>query len=218
MADNQSETAAEGLAQSFNALIDEKAWEIDIPQTETVVVPESPEPASPPAVSRLVEALLFVGGVPLTLERAAAAIRGLTDSQFMQAIASLNQNYRRQGRPYFIQAEGQGFSLTLRPRFHSVVERLYGQTREARLSPPAIDVLALVAYRQPVTKQEIDSIRGVESGALIRQLVRRNLIAVVQRGEAGRRDVLYGTTPRFLELFQLRSLDDLPQTADLQRL
>jgi segregation and condensation protein B len=154
----------------------------------------------------------------LTAERAAAAIRGLTSSQFAQAIASLNQDYRRQGRPYFIQAQGQGFSLVLRPHFRSVVERLYGPTREARLSPPAIDVLALVAYRQPVAKQEIDSIRGAESGALLRQLVRRNLIAVVQRGEAGRREVLYGTTPRFLELFQLSSLDDLPQTADLQRL
>jgi segregation and condensation protein B len=142
----------------------------------------------------------------------------LTTAQFTEAIAALNQNYRRQGRPYIIQAYGQGYSLTLRPRFRSVLERLYGSTREARLSPPAIDALALVAYRQPVTKQEIDNIRGAESGALIRQLVRRNLIVVVQRGEAGRREVFYGTTPRFLELFQLTSLEDLPQTADLQRL
>ena len=64
----------------------------------------------------------------------------------------------------------------------------------------------------------IDSIRGAESGALVRQLVRRNLIAVAQRGESGRREVLYGTTARFLQLFQLSSLDDLPQTADLQKL
>jgi chromosome segregation and condensation protein ScpB len=69
-----------------------------------------------------------------------------------------------------------------------------------------------------VTKQEVDSIRGAESGALIRQLVRRNLIAVVQRGEAGRREIYYGTTPRFLELFQLSGLDDLPQLADPQKL
>jgi segregation and condensation protein B len=69
-----------------------------------------------------------------------------------------------------------------------------------------------------VSKQEIDSIRGAESAALIRQLVRRNLIGVVQRVESGRREVFFGTTARFLELFQLSSLDDLPQTADLQRL
>jgi segregation and condensation protein B len=161
---------------------------------------------------------LFVGGAPLTAESSAAAIRGLTPSQFTQAIAFLNQTYRRQGRPYVIQAHAQGYSLALRARHRSVLERLYGHVRKARLSPPAVDVLALVAYRQPVTRQEIDSIRGAESSALIRQLVRRNLIAVVQRGEAGRREVFYGTTPRFLELFQLSSLDDLPQTADLQKL
>jgi len=219
MADSESETA-EGLARSFNALIDEKAWETDVPETQTVAVAQTSTAAStnPPSLPHLLEALLFVGGVPLTAERAAAAIRGLTASQFAQAIASLNRDYRRQGRPYFIQAQGPGFALALRPRFRPIVERLYGQTREARLSPPAIDVLALVAYRQPVTKQEIDSIRGAESGALVRQLVRRNLIAVAQRGESGRREVLYGTTARFLQLFQLSSLDDLPQTADLQKL
>ncbi len=108
--------------------------------------------------------------------------------------------------------------LTLRHRFKDVAERLYGQSRDARLSPAAIDVLSLVAYRQPVAKQEIDSLRGAESGALLRQLVRRGLVAIVQRGESSRREVLFGTTARFLELFQLHGLDDLPQTQDLERL
>jgi segregation and condensation protein B len=164
------------------------------------------------------EALLFVGGSPLTAERAAAAIRGLTADQFAQAIDTLNREYRTQGRPYAIQAREQGYALTLRSRFMPLVDRLYGQTREARLSPAAIDVLSLVAYRQPVTKAEIDSIRGAESGALLRQLVRRGLVAVVRRGESGQREVSYGTTARFLELFRLGSLDDLPQTQDLQQL
>ena len=75
-----------------------------------------------------------------------------------------------------------------------------------------------MAYRQPVAKQEIDSIRGAESGSLLRQLVRRGLISVVQRGESSRREVSYGTSQRFLDLFKLRSLDDLPQTQDLQKL
>src|SRR5262249_52208155 len=124
--------------------------------------------------------------------------------------------YRSQGRPYLIQAQEQGYVLTLRPKFRAVADRLYGSVREARLSPQAVDVLALVAYRQPATKQEIDSLRGAESGALLRQLVRRNLITIVHRGEAGQREVAYGTTARFLELFGLSSLDDLPRTQDLQ--
>jgi segregation and condensation protein B len=210
---------AEGLARSYRAVLDEKAWEVEVPEEKgTISEADAGTEANTPSLQHIIEVLLFVGGAPLTAEGAAAAIRGLTPSQFSQAIASLNHDYRKQGRPYVIQTYGQGYILALRGRFRPVHERLYGQAREARLSPPAIDVLALIAYRQPVTKQELDSLRGAESGALIRQLVRRNLIAIVQRGEAGRREVFYGTTPRFLELFQLSSLDDLPQTADLEKL
>jgi segregation and condensation protein B len=178
---------------------------------------KSREPAPPP-LRRIVEALLFVGGTPLTDQRAGEILRGLTPEQFAQAVATLNQDYRQQGRPYTIQAQGGGYVLALKPRFRAVIEKLYGTAREARLSLAAVDVLSLVAYRQPATKEEIDSLRGVESGALLRQLVRRGLIAVVQRADADQRAVSYGTTSKFLELFALTSLDDLPRTQDLQQL
>jgi segregation and condensation protein B len=129
----------------------------------------------------------------------------------------LNRDYRRQGRPYRVQTREQGYELVLLPRYRGVLDRLYGSVREARLSPSALDVLALVAYRQPVTRQEVESLRGLDSGSPLRQLVRLGLVAV-QRGEAGQREVAYGTTPRFLKLFQLQSLDDLPRTLDLQQL
>jgi segregation and condensation protein B len=167
---------------------------------------------------RIIEALLFVGGPPLNAVRAGEIIRGLAPEQFHQAIDTLNRAYRNQGRPYAIVAQGQGHVLTLRPRFRGVIEKLYGGVREARLSTVALDVLSLVAYRQPASKQEIDSLRGAESGPLLRQLVRRGLIMVVQRAEAGTREVSYGTTARFLELFGLRNLDDLPRTQDLQQI
>ncbi len=174
--------------------------------------------AAPPPLVRIVEALLFVGGAPLTAARAGETIRGLTESDFSEVITSLNAEYRAQGRPYLIQAQGAGHVMALRPRFQGVMERLYGGQRAARLSAASIDVLALVAYRQPATKQEIDTLRGTDCGSLLRQLVRRGLIAVVQRADAHGREVSYATTARFLELFKLRSLDDLPQTQDLQRL
>jgi segregation and condensation protein B len=174
--------------------------------------------ATPPSPQRIIEAFLFIGGSPLTAERAAQAIRGLEEAQFLEAIAALNHDYRRQGRPYTIQAREHGYVLTLRPRFRPVLEKLYSGAREARLSTAAVDVLALVAYRQPATKPEIDNLRGFDSGSLLRQLVRRGLITIVHRAEADRREVAYGTTPRFLQMFGLRSLDDLPQTQDLQRL
>ena len=214
------EQAAPDLSRPYGVLFDQEAWEIDGNAGPAAAAKPAAGAAlaTPPPLLRIIEALLFVGGSPLTAERARTAVRGLALEQFTEAVDTLNRDYRRQGRPYTIQTREQGYVLVLRPRFRAVAEHLYGQTREARLSAAAIDVLSLVAYRQPVAKQEIDSIRGLESGSLLRQLVRRGLIAVAQRGESSKREVAYGTTQRFLNLFKLRSLDDLPQTQDLQKL
>jgi segregation and condensation protein B len=186
--------------------------------------PEGPEkaiagvaPDTPPPLYRIIEALLFVGGPPLTAARAADAVRGLTAEQLREAIDVLNRDYRHQGRPYRIQPRQQGFELTLLPRYRGILDSLYGSVREARLSPAAIDVLSLVAYRQPVTRQELESLRGADSASPLRQLVRLGLVAL-QRGDAGGREVAYGTTPRFLKLFNLTTLDDLPRTAELEKL
>lgn len=173
---------------------------------------------APPPLIRIIEGMLFLGGEPLSPARACGIIRSLTEAQFAEAVATLEHDYRIQGRPYGVQKQEGGYILALRPRFRGVLEKLYGGPRAARLSPAILDVLALVAYRQPATKQELDTLRGSECGSLLRQLVRRGLVAVVPHTEAGSKEVAYGTTPRFLELFKLRSLDDLPQTQDLNRL
>jgi segregation and condensation protein B len=213
--------------RSCDATVEPSSWELDVADGPAEALqpvpaaerarPDSP-PGEPPPVLRIIEALLFVGGTPLTQERAGEILRGLTAEQFSEALDSLKQAYRRQNRPYTIQTQGQGYVLSLRPRWKTVTEKLYGGMREARLSTAAIDALSLVAYRQPATKAEIDSLRGADSGALLRQLVRRGLIGVVYRAEADRKEVSYGTTPRFLEFFGLQSLDDLPRTQDLQQL
>jgi segregation and condensation protein B len=170
---------------------------------------------SPPPLERIIEGLLFVGGGPLTADRAAEVVRGLTTEQFGNAIAGLNRAYREQGRPYRVVVRGEGHELALCPGFRGVVERLHGATREARLSQPALDALALVAYRQPVSRPEVDALRGADSVGLLRQLVHLGLVAV-QPAEGGQ-PAVYVTTPRFLKLFQLRSLDDLPRTLEIQQ-
>jgi segregation and condensation protein B len=170
-----------------------------------------PEPNVPPPPVRIVEALLFAGGQPLTPDRVAAVVRGLSADDVRALVDELNRTYRRQNRPYSIQSTDQGYVLSLRPRFQGVVERLNGGPREARLSKAAIEVLSLIAFRQPTTRADVDGQRGSDSGALIRQLIRLGLVAVLPDGA-------YGTTARFLELFGLKSLDDLPQTLDLQQL
>jgi segregation and condensation protein B len=172
----------------------------------------------PILLRRIVEALLFLGGEPLTPERAGASVRGLTPAEFMRTIDDLNRDYRVQGRPYHIRPWKNGYELALRPRYLPLAEKLVGATREARLSPTAIDVLALVAYRQPIAKQEVDSLRGAGSGGLLRQLVRRGLLSVAHEQCVGKSETVYRTTQRFLDFFQLRGPEDLPQTHDLQKL
>jgi len=221
------------LDDNVRELLSRPAWEVDQPELLEVdaLPPEPPPPEPPPpppAVSlappkddeppppllRILEAMLFIGGDPLTLTQMCDVIHGLTPDDCREAIETLNRTYRAQGRPYSIVLNEQGYLLNLRPRFASVRERLHGSVREARLSPIAVEVLSLVAYRQPATRQEIDAVRGSDSSSLLRQLVRHGLIALKSTdGES-----TYVTTQRFLDLFHLRSLDELPQTQDLQRL
>jgi segregation and condensation protein B len=174
----------------------------------------SSETDAPPTPEHLIEAMLFVGGHPLTAAVACAAVRGLTPERFLIAIDALTRQYRHQRRPYAIHARDDGFVLILLLSFRTLRDRLFGGAREARLSQPALDVLSVVAYRQPVEKAEVDAIRGMDSGALLRQLVRLGLVAVQHRAEAGSRAVRFGTTPRFLQLFNLGSLEELPRLGD----
>lgn len=233
-------TTTEDLKRSYAAVMENTGWQAradeppvprpaEIQGFTTPLINVSAENADelPPDPLRILEALLFVGGQPLRAERACEIVRGLSVEQFSEAIDTLNHAYRHQGRPYTILAQDQGYRLILRPRFLEVVEKVYGGPREARLSTAAIDVLALVAYRQPVTKADIDSLRGSESGPLLRQLVRRGLVQVSQsvqvkerteEGEKVHREVAYATTPRFLQMFGLANLEDLPRTQDPQQM
>jgi segregation and condensation protein B len=176
--------------------------------------PQSSDP--PPTPEQLVEAMLFVGGPPLTAAAAGSAVRGLTPEGFRTTVDALNRRYRAQRRPYAAEARDGGFVLTLLPAYRGVRERVFGGPRETRLTQPALDVLGVVAYRQPVGKAEVDAVRGTDSGAVLRQLVRLGLVAVRQRADSDRKEVLYGTTPRFLQVMGLGGLDDLPRLGDTQ--
>ncbi len=185
----------------------------------TPTPPQAPaaEPI-PPSPEQILEAMCFAGGTPLTVERACEILRGLTPELFLQAMERLNQRYRRQNRPYHLVSTPTGWIMILRGRYAAVRERLLGSPREARLAQPALDTLALIAYRQPISKSDIDTIRGVDSSAVVRQLIRLGLVASTSAAPNSSGESLYVTTARFLQLFGLRSLDDLPQTGDLQQI
>ena len=173
-------------------------------------------PISP---ATIFEAMLFVGnrgGQPLTPYQAAELMRGVTPGEVADLVELLNRRYANRGCPYEIVSEESGYRLTLRKTFHRLRDVFYGRVREVRLSQAAIDTLAIVAYQQPISAAAINKLRGKPTNHLLTQLVRRGLLRV-ERHEGGKAQS-YFTTDRFLELFGLQSLGDLPQSEELDRL
>jgi len=167
----------------------------------------------------ILEAMLFVGdreNRPLTAARAAELMRGVELGEVARLVEELNQRYAHCGCPYFIADDSDGYRVTLRKPFHPLCEQFYGRIREARLSQAAIDVLAIVAYQQPLTAEQIGTVRGKPSGPVLSQLVHRRLLRI-ERLPGKRRTVQYFTTERFLQLFGLPTLADLPQSEELDR-
>ncbi len=170
----------------------------------------------------ILEAMLFVGhptGEPLLSERIAALMRGVRSAEIDELVRELNDDYQREGAPYAIESVGAGYQLALRPEFASLRDAFYGRIREARLSQPAIDILAIVAYHQPLAQDEIDRLRGKPSGGILSQLVRRDLLAVERPAEGAGKKVKphYRTTARFLDLFGLDDISELPRSQEIER-
>jgi segregation and condensation protein B len=175
------------------------------------------EDCCPISPRSILEAMLFVGdpgGQPLSSVRAAELMRDVTPAEIPPLVDELNQRYAAGGCPYCIVSETAGYRLALREAFHALRNQLYGRVRETRLSQAAIDVLAIVAYRQPLTAEQVSGLRGKPSGHVLTQLVRRDLLRIERTGSP-RRTAQYFTTDRFLQLFSLESLADLPQSEEL---
>lgn len=173
-----------------------------------------PVPVDP---SSILEALLFVGGGPVSAEQAAKLIRGVGPKQVEQLLGALDDQYHSESRPYRIVATAKGYCLQLLGQYDRIVDRLYHRQRAIRISPAAVEVLALIAYRQPINRQSVESLRGADCGGILRQLVRRGLLRLERNGTTSR-DVLYHTTDRFLEVFSLADLEELPRAEDLETL
>lgn len=174
-------------------------------------------PAVPLAPWTILEALLFVGNGPISAEQAAKLVRGVRPEHVEPLIAELDDRYQNEGRPYRIVASADGYRLKLSGQYDRIVDRLYHRQRAVRISPAAVEVLALIAYRQPINRQTVENLRGADCGGILRQLLRRGLLRIERDGTAGR-DVLYHTTDRFLEVFSLERLEELPRAEDLETL
>ena len=147
----------------------------------------------------------------------AAGISDATASTISSLVAALNESYEQTGRVFRVVRVASGWQVMTIPEAAPVLARLLDQRKQSRLSPAAMETLSIIAYRQPVMRAEIEAIRGVACGEVLRSLLERRMIRIAGRAEELGRPMLYGTTKDFLQVFGLSGIDDLPEVDGLQR-
>ena len=166
---------------------------------------------------RVVEAVILGSPEPISAQRVAAVIPYCRPAKVKTLVAELNAGYAEQGRSFEINELAGGYQMRTLPEFASYLQQIQPQ-RPLRLSKAALETLAIVAYRQPVTRAEIENVRGVDAGAVVRSLLERKLLRLAGHKEVPGRPMLYGTTRRFLEVFGLEKIEDLPTLRQLEDL
>lgn len=173
---------------------------------------------SPSQTSTILEALLLATDRPLSAARLASVMPRTTEKQVPGLVDELNASYEETGRAFRIRQVAGGYRLFTQPEFESYVDALAVTSREARLSQAALETLAVVAYRQPVSKNDVEYVRGCDCDGVLRTLLTRRMVAIKGRSDAPGRPLLYATTDRFLEYFGLANIIDLPDWSEIAAL
>ena len=182
------------------------------------------------SLTQVIEALLFAAQKPLTARELVSAIKGAgredeltpnefaktTEAQVAAALEQLKIEYVQQGHAFQLAEKAEGWQLVSDPAFASWVRQLFPAAKPARLTPPSLETLAIVAYRQPITRADIEAVRGVAVDGVLQNLMERGLVKIGGRAEVPGRPLLYETTQFFLEHFGLRDLDELPNAEELR--
>tara|TARA_Y100001933_G_C19009469_1_gene568127 strand:+ start:1421 stop:2440 length:1020 start_codon:yes stop_codon:yes gene_type:complete len=183
---------------------------LDPTRADTVLAAPHPDQLSH------LEAVLFLASQPLPGRKLAQLVR-LTDGTAARTLVrELNTHYEQRGRSFRVEEVAGGYQLRTQKIFAPWIRKMVSVPRETRMSGPAMETLAVVAYRQPVMRTEIEKVRGVQCGEILRQLMERGMVRISGRADELGRPFLYGTTRDFLEVFGLRSLDELPRASMLR--
>jgi segregation and condensation protein B len=165
----------------------------------------------------IIESLLFASDTPLTIDKIKSVLETADRKVIREALTSLAEEYESGKRAFFLTEVAGGFQFRTRPEYGQWIRRLK-ESRPARLSHAAMETLAIIAYKQPVLRSDVEHLRGVDCGGTLRTLLERRLIRVMGRKDLPGRPIIYGTTKQFLELFDLKDLNELPTLKDLQDL
>lgn len=165
----------------------------------------------------ILEALLFVSDSPVSLERIEAVLDGCSKAEISRLLADLQEQYRQSDRGILVSEVAEGYRLATKPEAAPWIQRLRG-SKPAKLSRPALETLALIAYKQPITKPEIEAVRGVMVDGVLKTLVERDLVRILGRKPEVGRPILYGTSRSFLEYFGFKDLSELPTLKEIEAL
>jgi segregation and condensation protein B len=214
------QAAARPADRPENGLQDGRGWLFQVRREDRPVAftlgGAHPDCIRAPRMAR-VEAILFVAQSALSLRRLTQLATLADPQETKQILDQLNRAYDRVGSAFRIESVAAGYQLLTRPQFAFWLGKLHQRQAELKLTPPALETLAIIAYRQPLTRAEIEGIRGVQCVDMIKQLMDRGLVRIGGEDNSLGRPFLYETTRQFLELFGLRSLDALPMAESLRK-
>ncbi|HBZ86437.1 MAG: SMC-Scp complex subunit ScpB [Candidatus Edwardsbacteria bacterium RIFOXYD12_FULL_50_11] len=165
---------------------------------------------------RVIEALLFATDTPIAPSKLKSLLGELDQKILRQLMTELKVEYERDGHSFSLVEVAGGFQIYTRPEYAKWVQELFRGKRASRLTAAALETLAIIAYKQPIIRGDIEAIRGVNVDGVMSTLAERNLVAVVGRDERPGKPILYGTTPEFLRYFGLATLSDLPKIEELE--
>ena len=205
---------------------------------ESSANPESSvdEPVTEPAfpLHRIVESILFASQKPVSAKELSNFLKGAAEAakenpeitcfakvksaQLQDAIEQLEREYAETGRAFEVRESAAGWQLVTKADFAPWLRQLFPENRQARLSAPAMETLAIIAYRQPITRADIEAVRGVAVDGVMQTLLDRNLVRIAGRSEIAGRPLLYETSQFFMEHFGLKDLDDLPNASELRKI
>jgi len=166
-------------------------------------------------IKNIIESLLFVAEEPLTIDRLKKIIAGAQSPELRGALDELAADYETRQGGFYLNHVAGGYQIRTRPEYKEWIKRML-QPKPLRLSKAALETLAIIAYKQPVIRSDVEHIRGVDCGGVLRVLLERKFIRVLGRKEIPGRPLIYATTKRFLEVFDLKNLKDLPTPKEIE--
>ena len=168
-------------------------------------------------IKYIIESLLFVADEPLPVDRIKKILAQVETAEIREAMAELTAEYDARGGGFYLDEVAGGYQIRTRPHYTDWIKKLI-QPKPLRLSKPALETLVIIAYKQPIIRSDIEHLRGVDCGGVIHVLLERKLIRVLGRKEIAGRPLIYATTKRFLEIFDLKNLRDLPTPKEIEEL